>query len=77
MALTHSTLNHNDVRRLTRRVHVCALPTDVTRNASEEITLDGDGNPTQIDVTVDGATFRRTISGWGTSTLTVSAWSEV
>jgi hypothetical protein len=70
-------LNHNDERRLVRRVTVCPVPTDVGGNASYTLTWVG-GNMTQIDKVMDGVTYRRTLTYSTDDELeTVSVWTEV
>lgn len=70
------TYNINDARRLPRRVMLCPEPTDEPNNASYALTYTG-SNLTQIDKTIDGVTYRRTLVYTGSTLDSVSAWSEV
>jgi hypothetical protein len=70
-----TTVNENDERRIQRRVHVCPVPTNVLTNASYELTYTA-GSLTQLDMTVDGVTYRRTFD-FTASPATISTWSVV
>lgn len=49
---------------------------DARCNVSYVVATDASGRATQIDATVDGVTYRRTLT-WGTDDITISTWSVV
>lgn len=69
-------VNEPDKRLLQRRVCVCPIPIDATGNASYDLTFTG-SNLTQIDMTLNGVTYRRSLTYSSGMLDTVSTWSEV
>ena len=64
-----------DERTLARRVAVTPTPNDKTENASYALTYTGD-NVTQIDKTLNGVVYRKTLAYTGSKLDTVTVWVE-
>ena len=65
--------NQPDARQLVRRVSVCPLPDDETSNASLALSYTG----TQLDyieATLNGDTWRKTLTWTDGNMVAVSAW---
>lgn len=66
-------LDANEARRLVRRVSVSPLPADAAENAS--FTLSYTASVLDyIEKTIDGVTYRKTLTWTGSDLTAVSAW---